>query len=311
MIKVLLTGGAGYIGSVLVGRLLEMGIEVTVVDNLIYGQTSLFSYFASNRFSLVKGDVRDEQLMKKLIAGKDFILPLAAIVGAPACERDPDLCRSVNLDSIVMLNRLRGKNQAVIFPTTNSGYGTTSGEFYCTEESELNPISLYGKLKVGAERELLSSGNVIILRLATVFGLSPRMRLDLLVNDFVYRALNDGYLVIFERHFKRNYLHILDTAECFAFCIEHFDKMKDEPYNVGLNEANLSKEELALKIKEHLPDLYIHFAEIGSDPDKRNYIVSNEKINKKGFYATHSLDEGIQQLIQGYQIIGKSNMYNY
>ena len=311
MIEVLLTGGAGYIGSVLTGRLLEMGARVTVVDSLIYRETSLLPYFANPHFSFVKGDVRDERLMRELVPGKDFILPLAAIVGAPACERDPQLSTSVNLDAVTMLNRLRSENQSVIFPTTNSGYGTTSGETYCTEESDLAPISLYGKNKVEAERRLLDSGNAVTLRFATVFGLSPRMRLDLLVNDFVYRALNDGYLVIFEKHFKRNYLHIRDAADCFIYCIGHFDELKDEPYNVGLNEANLSKEELALRIKNYLPELYIHFAEIGSDPDKRNYIVSNEKINNKGFHAVHGLDEGIQQLIQGYQMIGRSDMYNY
>lgn len=311
MIKILVTGGAGYIGSVLVSRLLESGAEVTVVDNLMYRQMSLFHCFASPNFSFVYGDARDERLMSELVQGKDCLLPLAAIVGAPACERDPELATSTNLRAVEMLDRLRSGNQAVILPTTNSGYGTTSGEFYCTEKADINPISLYGKDKVEAERMLLDSGNAITLRFATVFGLSPRMRLDLLVNDFVYRALRDGYLVIFEKHFKRNYLHILDAAECFLYCIEHFNDMKNEPYNVGLNEANLSKEELALKIKEYVPELYIYFAEIGSDPDKRNYIVSNEKINNKGFCASHSLGEGIRQLIQGYKMIGKSDMYNY
>ena len=311
MTDILVTGGAGYIGSVLVGRLLERGMYVTVVDSLIYRQPSLLPYFSNANFSFVRGDVRDERLMRELIAGKDFILPLAAIVGAPACEKDPGLGTSTNVQAIAMLDGLRDKNQAVIFPTTNSGYGTTSGEFYCTEETELNPVSLYGKNKAEAERVLLDSGNAITLRFATVFGVSPRMRLDLLVNDFTFRACRDGFLVIFEKHFKRNYLHILDAAGAFLYCIEHFGEMKDEPYNVGLNEANLSKEELALKIKEYVPNLYIHFAEIGSDPDKRNYIVSNEKLNKKGFHAKHSLDEGIRQMLKAYRMIGKSEMYNY
>ena len=311
MVKILVTGGAGYIGSVLVGRLLDAGMSVTVVDSLIYRQTSLFQHFANPRFSFVRGDARDERLMAGLIRGKDFILPLAAIVGAPACERDPELSASVNLGAIELLNGLRSGEQGVIFPTTNSGYGTTTGETFCTEETALAPISLYGKNKVKAERLLLDSGNAVTLRFATVFGISPRMRLDLLVNDFTYRALRDRFLVIFEKDFKRNYLHILDAAECFAYCIEHFDELRGEPYNVGLNEANLSKEELALTIKKYLPDLYIHFAEIGADPDKRNYIVSNEKINERGFRATHSLEEGIQQLIRGYAMVGKSDMYNY
>lgn len=309
--NVLMTGGSGYIGSVLVGFLLDKGIDVTVVDNLMYGQKSLLHYFAYPGFTFVRGDVRDERLMKELVPGKDFILPLAAIVGAPACDRAPGSSTSINLHSIKLLDRLRGGGQAVIFPTTNSGYGTTKGETFCTEDTKLAPISLYGRNKVEAERVLLDSGNAITLRLATVFGLSPRMRLDLLVNDFTYRALKDGYLVIFEKHFKRNYLHILDVAGCFVYCIEHFDRMKDEPYNVGLNDANLSKKELALKIKEQLPDLYIHFAEVGSDPDKRNYTVSNAKINGKGFYANRSLDEGIRQLIQGFVMIDRGDMYNY
>lgn len=311
MAKILVTGGAGYIGSVLVGRLLEAGMSVMVVDNLMYRQTSLLRYFDNARFSFVRGDAKDERLMRDHIRDRDFILPLAAIVGAPACARDPELSTSVNLHAVAMLNKLRAASQAVIFPTTNSGYGTTSGETYCTEETPLAPISLYGKDKVEAERILLDSGNAITLRFATVFGVSPRMRLDLLVNDFTFRALRDRYLVIFEKDFKRNFLHIIDAAECFLFCIENFDRMMNEPYNVGLNEANISKEELALSIKRQIPDLYIHFAEVGSDPDKRNYIVSNEKINRKGFKAVHSLDEGISQLIQAYQMIGKSDMYNY
>jgi nucleoside-diphosphate-sugar epimerase len=309
--KILVTGGAGYIGSVLVGHLLEQGADVTAVDNLMYRQTSLLHYFANPRFSFVRGDVRDERLIKQLLPGKDFILLLAAIVGAPACERDRDTSTAINLHAIEMINRMRSRQQAIIFPTTNSGYGTTNGKTPCTEKTRLAPISLYGKNKAEAEKILLDTGNVITLRLATVFGLSPRMRLDLLVNDFTYRAVTDGYLVIFEKHFKRNFLHILDVAGCFSYCIEHFQKMKDEPYNIGMNEANLSKEELALKIKQYLPGTYLHFAEIGSDPDKRNYIVSNNKINIKGFHAVHSLDEGIQQLIKGYQMIGKTEMYNY
>ncbi|MDD5556371.1 MAG: NAD(P)-dependent oxidoreductase [bacterium] len=310
MTKVLLTGGAGYIGSVLTGRLLERGMDVLVVDSLVYRQPSLLACLDSPRFTFVRGDARDERLMRDLLRDRDVILPLAAIVGTPACARDPELATATNLRAIEMLDRLRSRSQAVIFPTTNSGYGTTSGEAFCTEETPLAPISLYGRDKVAAERLLLDSGNAVTLRFATVFGPSPRMRLDLLVNDFTFRAVRDRYLVIFEKHFKRNFLHIRDAAACFIHCIEHFDAMGGGPYNVGLNEANISKEELALAIKRHVPDLYIHFAEIGSDPDRRNYIVSNEKINRAGFTAVHGLDEGIRQLIQAYGMIPRSDLYN-
>lgn len=301
--RILLPGAAGYLGSVLTGRLLERGYEVTVLDNLMYGQTSLLSHASHPRFRFVRGDARDERLMRGLLKDADAILPLAAIVGAKACDRDPLMARSVNLDSIVLLNRLRGPNQRIVWPCTNSGYGAKSGQTFCTEETPLEPISLYGETKVAAEHELLGSPNTISLRLATVFGPSPRMRLDLLVNDFVYRAVTDGTLVIFEKDFKRNYVHIEDVADSFCFCLERFDEMKGEPYNVGLNEANLSKAELAEKIKEYVPNLYIHFAEVGSDPDKRNYVVSNEKINRKGFVARRTLDEGIRQLIKLYAMM--------
>lgn len=309
-LKILITGGSGYIGSVLVGSLLAKGYQVTVVDNLMYKQYTLFQHCTDPNFDFVKGDARDERLIKDLIKDNDIIIPLAAIVGAKASERDPYLTNSTNFEAITILNRLRSRDQMVIFPCTNSGYGTKSGEVYCTEETKLEPISLYGVTKANAERELLNSSNVITLRLATTFGVSPRMRLDLLVNDFTYKAVTDGYLVLYEKHFKRNYIHIQDVSRCFCYCIENFDYMKSEPYNVGLNDANLSKEELALKVKEHFPSLYIHYASIGTDPDKRNYIVSNDKIKSKGFVAQHSLDEGIKQLIKGYRMMTNTNFYN-
>jgi len=297
--KILVTGGAGYIGSVLVGHLLQRGYQVTVLDNLLYGQASLSHYAVHTNFNFVRGDVRDEAVIKKLLKDNDVIFPLAAIVGAPACDRDPYTAKTVNYEAIALLNRLRSTNQRVIFPNSNSGYGRTTGEVYCTEETLLEPISLYGQTKVNAEKELLTKPNTIVLRLATVFGPSPRMRLDLLVNDFVYRAVNYKYIIYFEKtkDFKRNFIHIDDVAECFCFCLEHFDDMKGEAYNLGLNEANISIAELAAKIKEHIPDVYLGTADIGDDPDKRNYIVSNAKINKKGFTAQRSLDEGIEQLI--------------
>lgn len=303
MDRVLLLGGGGYLGSVLVGHLLQRGYQVTVLDNLMYGQTSLLHHCKNPEFRFVCGDVRDETMMRGLVSKHDAVLPLAAIVGQPACDRDPVRAQAVNLDSIILLARLLSPTQQVVFPCTNSGYGTQSGEQYCTEETPLEPVSFYGITKVKAEREVLRLPNAISLRLATVFGVSPRMRLDLLVNDFVYRAATDGYLVVYEKDFKRNYVHIDDVSDCFCFCLEHFEELKGEAYNVGLDEANLSKEELALKVKEHVPATHVHFADVGKDPDRRNYIVSNEKIRRKGFVASRSLDEGIEQLLKAYRML--------
>ncbi len=308
--RILITGGAGYLGSILCERLLENSYDVTVLDNLIYSQHSLFHLCANPRFDFVFGDVRDEQLVGRLAKAADVIIPLAAIVGAPACDRDPLLARTVNLEAIQMVNRLRSPSQLVVYPTTNSGYGTQSGEVYCTEETPLEPISLYGQTKSQAEQVLLESPNTITLRLATVFGLSPRFRLDLLVNHFVYAAVTDGYLVIFEKDFKRNYIHIRDVADCFVHCIENCKRMEGRPYNVGLDAANLSKEELALTIKKYVPNFYIHFSEVGSDPDKRNYIVSNQRLREAGFEAKRSLEQGIVELIKGYRMMVRSQFQN-
>jgi len=308
--RILVTGGAGYLGSVLCEHLLNAGYQVKVVDNLVYQQPSLLYLCAHPHFQFVFGDARDEALMSGLIKEADVLLPLAAIVGAPACDRDPWLARSVNLEAVQLIKRLRRPQQLIIFPTTNSGYGTSSGDVFCTEDTPLNPISLYGQTKVKAEAELLETPNVITLRLATVFGVSPRMRLDLLVNNFVYAAFKNGYLVIFEKQFKRNYIHIRDVADCFVHCIRNAQRMVGRPYNVGLDEANLSKEELALKIKKYVPDLFIHFAEVGSDPDKRNYIVSNNRLRESGFEAKRSLDEGIQELLKGYRMFGRAQFGN-
>src|SRR3989344_3257829 len=301
--KILVTGGAGYLGSVLCEYLLDSSYQVTVIDNLLYKQKSLFHLCADTNFDFVFGDVRDEQLMRKLMKNVDVIIPLAAIVGAPACDQDPMLATSVNLDAVKLINKIRSKDQWVIYPTTNSGYGTKSGDVFCTEETPLEPHTLYGKTKADAESELFGSDNVISLRLTTVFGMSARMRLDSLVNHFVYLALRDGYIVIFEKDFKRNFVYIRDVAECFLHSIQNFEKMKGKPYNVGLDSSNVSKEELALKIKKYIPNFYIQFAEIESDPDKRNYVISNQRLRDAGFEAKHSLDEGIKELIKGYQII--------
>lgn len=308
--RVLITGGAGYIGSVLSEELLKKGYNVTVLDNLYYKQNSLFHLCHNKDFEFIEGDARDSELIKSILSDFDVIIPLAAVVGAPACEKDSQYARGLNLEAIKMINNLRSNNQMLLFPNTNSGYGIGDKDDYCTEKSPLRPVSLYGKLKVGAEKILLDSGNVITLRLATVFGMSPRMRLDLLVNDFVYRAFNDGFLVLYEEHFRRNYIHIRDIAMTFIYGIKNFDSLKGEPYNVGLSSANLTKRQLAEKVKEYLPNLVILKSEIKEDPDKRDYIVSNEKLEKTGWKPNYTLDDGIQELIKGYKIINNSKFKN-
>jgi len=308
--NVLVTGGAGYIGSVLVRHLLEQGYTVTCLDDIRYGQNSLTVFSDNPNFNFIFGDVRDEQLLTKIILDFDVIIPLAAIVGMPASNARPDEAKSINTNSIELINNLRSPRQKIIFPNTNSGYGAKSGAIYCTEETPLEPISLYGKTKVEAEKTITSSGkDFIILRLATVFGFSPRMRTDLLVNDFVFKAMTDGYIVIYEKDFKRNYIHIKDVARCFEYCIRNFDSMKNQVYNVGLSEANISKAELAEKIKRHIPKFDIVYREIGEDPDKRNYIVSNEKIEKTGFKPMFSIDDGIKELIKCYPLLLKNNPF--
>ena len=319
-LHVLVTGGAGYLGSVLCERLLAAGYRVTTVDDMMYQQRSLLHLCANPQFDFVLGDVRDEKLLRGLVKEADVLIPLAAVVGAPACDRDPLLARSVNLEAVRLLKSLRSAQQLIIYPTTNSGYGTQSGDLFCTEDTPLEPISLYGQTKSQAETELLEAPNVITLRLATVFGMSPRMRLDLLVNHFVYAAITDGYIVVFEKDFKRNYIHIRDVADqspgheptdpCMVHSIEHADRMAGRPYNAGLDAANLSKEELALKIKDYVPNFYVHFAQVGSDPDKRNYVVSNQRLREAGFEARRSLDDGIRELLKGYRMTGRARFKN-
>jgi len=309
-IRVLVTGAAGYIGSVLCEHLLAAGHEVHAIDNLSCGQQGPFHLCANPRFDFTRGDARDESLLRTGLRKADAVIPLAAVVGAGACDRDPWLAEQLNLEAVRLVNRLRSPQQLLVLPNTNSGYGTKSGEEFCTEDSPLEPISLYGRTKVQAELEALASPRAITLRLATVFGMSPRMRIDLLVNHFVYAAVTDGYMCIFEKDFKRNYVHVRDVADCFVHCLAHPDRMVGRPFNVGLDAANLSKEELALLVKEYVPRFYIHFAAIGSDPDKRNYIVSNQRLREAGFEARRSLDEGIRELIKGYAMFGRTSMKN-
>ena len=308
--NIFVTGGAGYIGSILVPILLKQQYNVTVLDNLIFNQPSLLDCCADPNFDFVKGDICDHELVNGLLSKADIVIPLAAIVGAPACKRNPSLTRLVNYDAQMNIVNNVSADQRVLFPTTNSGYGIGEKDNYCTEESPLRPISEYGRTKVEVEKALLDGGSAITFRLATVFGMSPRMRMDLLVNDFVYRAVKDKAIVIFEEHFRRNYIHVRDVAGAFLFGIENYEKMKGEPYNVGLSSANLTKRQLAEKIKEYVPELYIHSAEIGEDPDKRDYIVSNEKIESLGWTTDYSLDDGIQELIKGYNIIKPNSFAN-
>lgn len=308
--RVLITGGAGYLGSILSERLLQAGCRVTVLDRLLFGQASLFHLGADERFEFIRGDARDEAVLKPLVDKADVIIPLAAIVGAPMCDQMPMEATSTNFGAIELLTRLRSPRQLIVYPNTNSGYGTRSGAVFCTEETPLEPISLYGRTKVDAERLLLQSDNTVCLRLATVFGLSPRMRLDLLVNHFVYAAVTDGYIVLFEKDFKRNYIHIRDVADAFLHAMQNRDAMKGRAYNAGLDDANLTKGELAEKIRKHVPSFFVHASAIGTDPDKRNYIVSNQRLREAGFEAKRTIDQGIVELLKGYRMLGRHPLKN-
>lgn len=308
--KILVTGGAGYLGSILVGGILAGGHTVTVLDNFMHRENSLAYLCWHRNLSLIRGDVRDHRLVRQLAAKADVIFPLAALVGAPLCEQDRVGAHSTNFVAIQILRQEASKGQPIIIPTTNSGYGIGAQGAECTEASPLRPISYYGKLKVDAEAEVMERGNSVSLRLATLFGMSPRMRLDLLVNDFVHRALRDRCVVLFEANAKRNYLHVSDAASAFIHVLDNWERMKDGVYNVGLSDANLSKRELCERIKEHVPAFTILEAPVGSDPDKRDYIVSNAKIEATGWRPQFSLDDGIVELIKGFQMIRDSRYAN-
>lgn len=306
--KILVTGGAGYLGSTLVPELLDAGYKVTVLDNLMFKQASLNHVCHNPNFEIVKGDIRIESVMAPLLKSADIVIPLAALVGAPLCNLDPIGATTTNHDAITLMVKLLSKEQKVLMPTTNSAYGTGDEDNYCTEDSPLRPISRYAIEKVAIEKELMQRENSISFRLATVFGMSPRMRTDLLVNDFTYRAVNDGFVVLFESHFKRNYVHVKDVSRAFKHGVNHFESMKGQIFNVGLSDANVSKKELCEIIKKQIQNFVFVDEKVGKDPDQRNYIVSNKKIEKTGFKTKYSLDEGITDLIKGYQMI-KNNKY--
>ena len=308
MMNILVTGGAGYLGSTLVPDLLQAGHKVTVLDSFLYKQNSLSHVCHHAGFSVVRGDIRVEATLVPLLKTADVVIPLAALVGAPLCNQDPVGATTVNHDAITMMLRHLSKQQIVLMPTTNSAYGTGDKDNFCTEESPLRPISKYARDKVEIEHTLMQHANAISFRLATVFGMSPRMRVDLLVNDFVYRAVHDRFVVLFESAFKRNYVHVRDVSRVFQHGLANIDRMKGQIYNVGLSEANVSKRELCERIQKQVPDFVFLDAPVGKDPDQRNYIVSNAKLEATGFRTAHSLDAGIAELIKGFTML-KNSMY--
>jgi nucleoside-diphosphate-sugar epimerase len=308
--KILITGGAGYIGSVLVTKFVNHGYKVTVIDNLMYHQTSLSHLSVHRNLDFVKGDIRNSEIMKRLVKKCDIVIPLAAIVGAPACAKDENLATQVNVEANKILFDIISRNQLIIMPTTNSAYGTTQGNIECDESSPLNPISKYAKDKVLVENMLLDHSNAVSLRLATVFGVSPRMRLDLLVNNFVYRAITEKTIVLFESHFRRNFVHVNDVVQAFSLAIENQRDFVGQVFNVGLSSANLTKKELATKIAVNVPGCHVIDSQSGEDPDKRNYIVSNAKIENLGFRPEIDLDRGIAELLRFMPFFEKYNFSN-
>jgi nucleoside-diphosphate-sugar epimerase len=308
--KILVTGGAGYLGSVLVPMLLEAGHQVTVLDNFLYGQASLLDCCFRPALAIVRGDVRDHDLLRRLVSKADVILPLACLTGAPLCQRDPHTARAVNYDAVRVIAEQASADQWLVFPCTNSGYGVGQPGIYCDESTPLRPVSIYGQLKVEIEKLLLDRGNCVTFRFATLFGISPRMRLDLLVNDFTYRAVTDRFVVLFEADFKRNYLHVRDGGRAFLHVLANYARMRGNAYNVGLSDVNLSKRELCEVIGKHVPEFTVLTADCGRDPDQRNYIVSNERIEATGFRPSVGLDCGIEELIKGYQVVRRTQYSN-
>jgi len=302
--KILITGGAGYLGSVITGKMLNAGHQVVVLDKLIFNQVSLLTYTSNPNFKFIHGDVRNLELLERLCNEVDVIIPLAAIVGFPACASEPELAKDINFRQIFNIVKFtNGKGKKILYPNTNSGYGIGVGQTECTEESPLNPISVYGTTKCDAENFLKTNTDAIIFRLATVFGVSPRMRTDLLVNDFTYEAITKKYITVFEKNFKRNFIHIQDVASVFLFMLENYDQYRGEIFNVGLSNANLSKQELLEKIQEHVKNFAINYNDYFEDPDKRDYIVSNLKVESTGWLPKWTIDMGIEELIMAYQMI--------
>lgn len=309
--KILITGGAGYIGSILCSYLLKKNYDITVVDNFLYNQSSLNNFFFEKNFNVVKADVRNIDTYKKNITSSDVIIPLAALVGAPICNFDPTGSKSINYSSVINLFKLLSRDQCVLMPTTNSAYGSGTGDNnFCDEESLLKPISNYAKEKVNLEKILMNRENSVSFRLATVFGASPRMRMDLLVNDFVYRAYKDNYVVLYEGNFKRNYIHVRDVSRVFIHALDNYSKFKNNIFNVGLENANLTKIELCQKIKKQLPSFYFTENKINKDPDQRNYLVSNKKLYKTKFKPSISIDRGIKELIKLYKVLNNARYSN-
>ena len=305
--EVLVTGGAGYVGTTLVPQLLEEGYDVTVFDNLMFGGDYIIPFFRYKNFKFIEGDVRNEDALWNAAKSADVIIHLAAIVGFPACRKEPDLAKTVNVDGTRNLIKVTSKNQLIIYASTGSNYGSL--EEVCTEESPLNPLSLYGQTKTLAEKMLMEERTTIGYRFATAFGVSPRMRLDLLINDFTYKAITQGYLVVYEAHFMRTFIHVYDMGRAFVFGIENQDKMKNNIYNVGSEKMNYSKKDICELIKEKT-GLYVHYADIGEDADKRNYVVSYKKINSLGYDTTVSVEEGIDELARALRAIKFKTPYS-
>lgn len=306
--KILVTGGAGYVGSELIPHLLREGHTVRVLDSLMFGGRSILPCFGFPNFQFVKGDIRDAAAIRECVKDVDTIIHLAAIVGYPACKKDTRLAKEINVDGARLVNEARSKSQRLIFASTGSNYGALVGDL-CREDTPLNPLTDYGKTKTEAEKLFLDRGNVVIYRFATAFGISPRLRLDLLINDFVYRAVKERNLIIYEKHFKRTFIHVRDMGRSFQFALRNFEKMKDQAYNVGSESQNFSKEEIARLIQKHVR-YYLHFAEVGKDEDQRNYEVSYQKINALGFQTTVSVEQGIEELIAAMQVIEIHSEYS-
>ena len=304
--KILVTGGAGYVGTALLPKLLEAGHEVTVFDNLMQGGNQLLSFFRNKNFHFINGDVTIKGDLERAVKDKDVIIHLAAIVGFPACKNNPELATAVNIGGTQNLIDVTTPDQVILYGSTGSNYGKVTD--ICTEESPLNPLSLYGETKTEAEHMLMARGNTVAYRFATAFGVSPRLRLDLLINDFTNKCLRDGYLVVYEKHFMRTFIHVSDMAEAFMLAVNNLDKMVNNVYNIGDDSMNYSKEAICNMVAEKT-DAFIHFEEIGSDADKRNYVVSYDKVRALGFRTKVTIEEGIDEIIKALNVVDFTNPY--